>query len=295
MRLSDRRFAVLLAAPAAVFLAVFVLWPLIRLVFDSFFEISLIGVGTREFVGLDNYAAALSSAAFPSAAGRTLLYTALVISLELILGFAAALLFTLLGQRSAVFRTIFLYPLMIAPVVAGLLWRFLLIDNTGVVNYLLAQFGVIPSADSIGWLSDPSIVLWAVAIPDVWLTTSFMTLIIFAGFQNIPAELIEAARLDGAGFFALLRRIVIPLLRPVIGVALLIRGIDAAKAFDIILIQTGGGPENASQTLSMLVYQTMVRYGDPGLASAMGTLYLIAMAIVAGLAIKFIWRPGATS
>ena len=295
MRLSDRRFAVLLAAPAAVFLAVFVLWPLIRLVFDSFFEISLIGVGTREFVGLDNYAAALGSAAFPSAAGRTLLYTALVISLELILGFAAALLFTLLGQRSAVFRTIFLYPLMIAPVVAGLLWRFLLIDNTGVVNYLLAQFGVIPSADSIGWLSDPSIVLWAVAIPDVWLTTSFMTLIIFAGFQNIPAELIEAARLDGAGFFALLRRIVIPLLRPVIGVALLIRGIDAAKAFDIILIQTGGGPENASQTLSMLVYQTMVRYGDPGLASAMGTLYLIAMAIVAGLAIKFIWRPGATS
>jgi multiple sugar transport system permease protein len=122
-----------------------------------------------------------------------------------------------------------------------------------------------------------------------------MTLVIFAGLQNVPGDVLEAARLDGARFPTLLARVIVPLLRPVIAVALIVRGIDAAKAFDIILIQTGGGPQNASQTLSLLVYQTMVRFGEPGLASAMGTLYLLAMLLVAGIAVWFIWRPGASS
>lgn len=295
MRLTDRRYALVLVTPAALFLIVFVAWPLVRLVYDSFFDISPIAGGARDFIGWGNYAQIFSSSAFLGAAGRTAAYTAIVVTLEFVLGFAVALLFSSLGQRSAVFRTIFLYPLMIAPVVAGLLWRFLLIDNLGIVNHLLHSIGVLDSPGDIGWLSDPRIVLWAVAIPDIWLTTSFMTLVIFAGLQNVPGDVLEAARLDGARFPTLLRRIIVPLLRPVIAVALIVRGIDAAKAFDIILIQTGGGPQNASQTLSLLVHQTMVRYGDPGEASAMGTVYLLAMMVVAGLAVWFIWRPGADS
>ncbi|TKR26630.1 sugar ABC transporter permease [Cellulomonas hominis] len=295
MRLTDRRYALALAAPAALFLLVFVAWPLVRLVYDSFFDISPIAGGARDFNGFGNYAEVFSSSAFLGAAGRTAAYTAIVVTSEFVLGFAVALLFSALGQRSSIFRTIFLYPLMIAPVVAGLLWRFLLIDNLGIVNHLLHSVGVLASPGDIGWLSDPDIVLWAVAIPDIWLTTSFMTLIIFAGLQNVPGDLLEAARLDGARFPTLLWRIILPLLRPVVAVALIVRGIDAAKAFDIILIQTGGGPQNASQTLSLLIHQTMVRYGDPGLASAMGTVYLLAMMIVAGLAVWFIWRPGADS
>lgn len=295
MRLTDRRYALALVAPAALFLLAFVAWPLVRLVYDSFFDISPIAGGARDFTGFGNYADIFSSSAFLGAAGRTAAYTAIVVTFEFVLGFAVALLFSALGQRSSLFRTIFLYPLMIAPVVAGLLWRFLLIDNIGIVNHLLARIGVLSSPGDIGWLSDPDIVLWAVAIPDIWLTTSFMTLIIFAGLQNVPGDVLEAARLDGARFPTLLWRIILPLLRPVIAVALIVRGIDAAKAFDIILIQTGGGPQNASQTLSLLIHQTMVRYGDPGLASAMGTVYLLAMMVVAGLAVWFIWRPGADS
>lgn len=295
MRLTDRRYALALVAPAALFLLAFVAWPLVRLVYDSFFDISPIAGGARDFTGFGNYADIFSSSAFLGAAGRTAAYTAIVVTFEFVLGFAVALLFSALGQRSSLFRTIFLYPLMIAPVVAGLLWRFLLIDNIGIVNHLLARSGVLSSPGDIGWLSDPDIVLWAVAIPDIWLTTSFMTLIIFAGLQNVPGDVLEAARLDGARFPTLLWRIILPLLRPVIAVALIVRGIDAAKAFDIILIQTGGGPQNASQTLSLLIHQTMVRYGDPGLASAMGTVYLLAMMVVAGLAVWFIWRPGADS
>ncbi len=291
--MKDRAFALAMMAPAALFLGVFVLWPLVRLVFDSFFDISPIAGGPRTFVGLDNYRAALHSSAFTGAAVRTIAYTALVVTAEFLLGLGAALLFSMLGQRSSVFRTFFLYPLMIAPIVAGLLWRFLLIDNIGIVNDLLSRVGLGSSANAIGWLSNPHIVLFAVAIPDIWLTTSFMTLVLFAGLQNIPAELIEAARIDGAGSWRMLTRIILPLLRPVIAVALIVRGIDAAKAFDIILIQTNGGPDNASQTLSLLIYQTMVRFREPGLASAMATMYLVAMLVVAVAAVWFIWRPGA--
>ncbi|WP_260300504.1 carbohydrate ABC transporter permease [Rathayibacter sp. PhB152] len=280
--------------PAGLFLAVFVGWPLLQFVGDSFFEIDPIA-GSREFVGLGNYLTAFGSPDFVNASWRTLVYTIVVVTLEFVLGLAVALLFTALGDASRVFRTIFLYPLMIAPIVAGLLWRFLLIDNFGIVNEVLSRVGILSSPGQIAWLSDPSIALFSVAIPDIWLTTSFVTLVLFAGLQNIPGDVIEAARLDGARYPSILFRIVIPLLRPVIAVALILRGIDAARAFDVILIQTNGGPQQSTETMSLLIYRTMIRFGDPGLASAMGTVYLVVMLAVALVAILTIWRPGGES
>lgn len=290
-KMTDSRFALAMLAPAAIFMAAFVLWPLLKFVYDGFFEIEPFG-GGRTFVGLGNYEAAFASEAFIDASWRTLLYTAIVVIAEFTIGTAVALLFVALGNRSSVFRTFFMYPLMIAPVVAGLLWRFLLIDNFGIVNQLLFEWGVISSPDAIQWLSDPDIALYAVAIPDIWLTTSFITLVLFAGLQNIPGEVVEAARIDGASYLRLLRSVILPLLRPVIAVAVIVRGIDAARAFDIILIQTDGGPQGSTTTLSLLIYRTMTRFGEPGLASAMGTLYLIAMLAGAVVAVLAIWRPG---
>lgn len=289
--LTDRHFATLLMVPATIFLAIFVGWPLLQFVADSFFSINPIA-GTREFIGFGNYIAALGSPDFVNASWRTLVYTLIVITFEFVLGLGVALLFTALGDASRVFRTIFLYPLMIAPIVAGLLWRFLLIDNFGIVNEILASAGLLSSPGQIAWLSDPSIALFSVAIPDIWLTTSFITLVLFAGLQNIPGDVIEAARLDGARYPVLLFQIVIPLLRPVIAVALILRGIDAARAFDVILIQTNGGPQQSTETMSLLIYRTMIRFGDPGLASAMGTMYLIVLLGIALFAILKIWRPG---
>lgn len=293
--LTDARFALLLMVPAAVFLLVFVLVPLGKFIADSFFEISPFAGGERTFVGFDNYVRAFASESFQNASIRTIAYTAIVVFCEFSFGLAVALLFAALGRRSSVFRTLFMYPLMIAPVVAGLLWRFLLIDNFGIVNELLVRLGVLSSSGQIPWLSDPDIALFAVAIPDIWLTTSFITLVLFAGLQNIPGDVIEAARLDGARYPRMLVSVILPLLRPVIAVALIVRGIDAARAFDIILIQTDGGPQESTTTLSLLVYRTMTRFGDPGLASAMGTVYLIAMLAVAIVAILTIWRPGSTA
>ncbi len=291
MRITDKRFAALLMLPAAAFLGVFVVWPLAQFVTDSFFDITPIG-GERRFIGFGNYVTAFQSAEFVDAAWRTLAYTAIVVVLEFSIGFLVALLFTALGDRSRVFRTIFLYPLMIAPVVAGLLWRFLLIDNFGILNQLLVNVGILKTANQIPWLSDPNIALFSVALPDVWLTTSFITLVLFAGLQNVPGDVIEAARMDGARFPTLIFRIVIPLLRPVIAVAVILRGIDAARAFDVILIQTNGGPQGSTETLSLLIYRTLVRFGDPGLASAMGTVYLVGLMIIAIIAVTAIWRPG---
>ncbi|WP_231916065.1 carbohydrate ABC transporter permease [Microbacterium karelineae] len=281
--------------PAAIFLTVFVLVPLGKFIADGFFDISPFAGGARAFVGFDNYVRAFDSESFQNASIRTIAYTAIVVICEFALGLAVALLFSALGRRSAIFRTLFMYPLMIAPVVAGLLWRFLLIDNFGIVNELLVRAGVLSSSGQIPWLSDPGIALFAVAIPDIWLTTSFITLVLFAGLQNIPADVIEAARLDGARYPRMLISVILPLLRPVIAVALIVRGIDAARAFDIILIQTGGGPQESTTTLSLLIYRTMTRFGDPGLASAMGTVYLFAMLAVAIVAILTIWRPGSTA
>ena len=292
MRLTDRRFALALIAPAALFLAAFVAWPLLRFVRDAFYEISPMAGGPRRFVGFENFATAFDSPAFQGAALRTIVYTLIVVALEFTFGLAVALVFAALGSRSAVFRTVFMYPLMVAPVVAGLLWRFLLIDNFGILNELLRRIGLLHSTDQIAWLSDPKIALFSVAMPDIWLTTSFITLVLFAGLQNVPGDVIEAARIDGVRFPTLLFRIILPLLRPVIAVALIVRGIDAARAFDIILIQTNGGPQDSTTTLSLLIYRTMTRNGDPGLASAMGTVYLIGMLVVAAIAIFAIWRPG---
>jgi multiple sugar transport system permease protein len=293
--MSDRNYALLLIAPAAVVLLALVGWPLVKLLIDSLYSGSAFDVGGRHFAGLANYGDVFTDPAIRAAGLRTLVYTVVVVVAELTLGLAVALLFYALGPRGQILRTAFLYPLMIAPLVAGLLWRFMLIDNFGIVNQLMTRVGILDNPGEIAWLSSPHLALFSVAIPDVWLTTSFMTLMIFAGLQSIPPELLESARLDGAQGLRLLRLIILPLLRPVIAVALIIRGVDAARAFDVILIQTGGGPQSASETLSLHIYKTMVTYSDPGSAAAISTVFMTVMMVVALIAVMTIWRPGRES
>ena len=290
-RRREKRFALLLMAPAALFLLIFVGLPVFRLVYDSLFEVSLLG-DERTFVGLENYVTALTADDIVASAWRTVVYTVIALTGEFVLGLGVALLFDALGERSKIARTIFIFPLMIAPVVAGLLWRFMLIDDFGIVNELLTRVGLLGDPGAIQWLSNRDIVLFSVAIPDIWITTSFVALVLYAGLQTIPGELKEAARIDGAGAWRLFWHIKLPLLRPMIAVALIIRGIDAARAFDVILIQTGGGPQSASEVLSLTIYQEMIRFGNLGLASAIATLFLLAMLAVAIVAFYTIWRPG---
>ncbi len=294
MKLTDRSFVLILLLPATLFLAGFVGYPWFLLIRDSFHEVSIYALGEGAFVGWDNYAKALSSARVLDSARRTLNYTIMALSAEFVLGFGAALLFNAMGRRSEILRTIFAFPLMIPPIVAGLLWRFMLIDNIGIVNHILEQLGIIADSSDISWLGDRDIVLFSVALPNIWLTTSFVALVLYTGLQNIPAELVEAARIDGASALQRFRRVTVPLLRPVIAVVLILRGIDAARAFDMIWIQTEGGPRFASEILSIHIYRTMIRYGNVGEASAIAALFMLAMLLISAAVFFLIWGRGTT-
>ncbi len=288
--MSERRFVLLMLAPAVLFLGLLVAYPVALLVYNSFFEVELINPSARTWVGLANYADALTSRRIHDAARRTLQYSAFALFFEFVFGFGAALLFSAIADRSYWHRTIFALPLMISPIVAGLLWRFLLVGDIGILNHGLSALGIIASPKAINWLSDTDIVIYSVAFADIWLTTSFVALVSYAGLTNIPKDLIEAARIDGANALKRFWHVTLPLMRPVIAVVVIVRGIDALKTFDLIWIQTQGGPRQASEVFSMNIYQRMVRYGDLGEASASATLFLLFMMGLAALAYWKIWR-----
>jgi len=287
--MSQTRFALLMMAPALLFLAVMVAYPILLLIDNSFYHVELLRPAARTWLGLDNYIKVLTSQRLADAALRTARYTVFALFFELVFGVVAAVFFDALGARSRWHRTVFALPLMVSPIVAGILWRFLLIDQVGIINYGLAALHLIPDPGAVSWLGNPDIVLYAVSFPDIWLTTSFVALIVFAGLQNIPRDVIEAARIDGANAVQRFLRVRLPLLRPVLAVVLIVRGVDAAKTFDLIWIQTEGGPNFQSEVLSMNIYQRMIRYGDVGQASATATVFLAAMVVLAVLAYRFIW------
>lgn len=289
--MTERRFVYLMLAPAALFLGLLVAYPVGLLVFNSFFTVETITPDVREWVGFENYIDALTSSRIADSAWRTVKYSVFALGFELIFGFCAALLFSAIAEKSRWHRTIFALPLMVPPIVAGLLWRFLLVGQIGILNYGLAAIGLIDDPGDIRWLSDADIVIYSVAFADIWLTTSFVALVAYAGLTNIPRDLIEAARVDGANALKRFWHVTLPLLRPVIAVIIIVRGVDAAKTFDLIWIQTQGGPRNQSEVFSMNIYQRMVRFGDLGEASASATLFLIVMLVLAGVAYWKIWRP----
>ncbi|CAN7723304.1 carbohydrate ABC transporter permease [Rhizobium sp. LjRoot258] len=287
----EDRFVLYMLAPAVAILGLLVAYPVGLLIFDSFFKVDTITPHIREWVGLQNYVDALTSKRVAESALRTLQYSVFALFFEFTFGFCAALLFSAMAGGSRWHRTIFALPLMVPPIVAGLLWRFLLVGNIGILNYGLVRLGLISDPNAIAWLSSEDIVIYSVSFADIWLTTSFVALVSYAGLTNIPRDLLEAARIDGANTVKRFWHVTLPLMRPVIAVVVIVRGVDAAKTFDLIWIQTQGGPRHASEVFSMNIYQRMVRFGDLGEASASGALFLIVMMLFAAVAYWKIWRP----
>jgi multiple sugar transport system permease protein len=287
--MSERRFIYAMLGPAAAFLGVLVAYPVVLLIINSFYKVDLLTPGDRTWVGLGNYLTVLGSDRIHESALRTLQYTIFALFFEFLFGFCAAMLFNAIAAKSRWHRTIFALPLMVPPIVAGLLWRFLLVGNIGILNYGLTAIGLIASPDQIA--SNTDYVIYSVSFADIWLTTSFVALVSYAGLTNIPKDLIEAARIDGANALKRFWHVTLPLMRPVLAVIVIVRGVDAAKTFDLIWIQTQGGPQHQSEVFSMNIYQRMVRYGDLGEASAAATLFLIVMICLAALAYWKIWRP----
>ena len=247
----------------------------------SFYHFVLTDPRNLRFDGLANYAHAFSDPSFVNSLRITLIYGVGTVSVELVLGMASAVLVNRLTWGQGVVRTAMLVPIFMTPAVAAFMWRFLLHPDLGIVDYLLSQIGLGRPV----WLGDPKLALISVMAVDVWRSTPFMFLVFLAGMQSLPSELFEAAAVDGASAWQRFRSLTLPLLRPLILVALVIRGMDALREFDTLFIMTGGGPGNATETIALATYRYSFRNYDMGLGSAVS--YII-FAVVFVLSLFFV-------
>lgn len=276
----DRRFGQLLAAPALFALMLVILFPLLFTLLTSAFDYTLIQPTHDRFVGLDHYRGALANAEFGQSLWVTLRFVAAVVILEFLLGFTVALMLNTVERGKNVYYLILLLPLLINPVVVGLIWRMFLHPVLGIVNYLLGLIGV----GAINWLGDPANAFWTVVLVDIWHQVSFMVILLLAGLSALPREPYEAARMEGASAIQTFIHVTLPLMRPVIMVTLLIRLIFAVRTYDLIYIMTRGGPGQATDLVSYFIYRQAFVTLNVAQAAAMSViLLLIVLALTAYL------------
>lgn len=289
MRLISKKTLLLFFLPGALFMGAFLIYPIMKMVFDSFFKVGI--TGDRAFIGLDNYIKAFTAGGFMKQLKNTLVYILIAVSVETILGFIFALLFELNYKGSKIVRSFMMTPLMIAPLVAGLIWKLMMSSNFGIVNEMLMRIGILSNASDILWLADSRWSLIACCIADIWLTTPFMMLMILAGLQGLDGSMVEAARMDGANKLQEIFYIKVPGIKPVLLTALSVRIIDAAKTFDIIWAMTEGGPNSSSETISIVIYKTLVKYNNTGYASAMAVIFIIVLVVFTLIFMQSLWNP----
>ena len=289
MRLISRKTLLLFFLPGAIFMGAFLIYPIITMVADSFFEVGI--TGDKKFVGLENYIRAFTAGGFLKQLKNTLLYIVIAVSIETAIGLLFALFFELNYKGSKIIRSLMMAPLMIAPLVAGLTWKLMMSSSFGIVNELLAKIGILSSSRDILWLADEKWSLLACCIADIWLTTPFMMLMILAGLQGLDSSMLEAAKMDGASLLQQVFSIKLPVIKPVLLTALSVRIIDAARTFDIIWAMTEGGPNSSSETLSIIIYKTLTRYNDVGYASAMAVVFIAVLVIFTLVFMQSLWNP----
>jgi multiple sugar transport system permease protein len=273
-----RGLAFLLLAPAFVLFALLTLYPLGRVLALSFFKTEY-GFEDAVFVGLDNYAALAADSFFRQATWNTVVFTLLATAGELGLGLMLALLVSRnFPSRFLVIPTL-VAPFVLSTMVVTAIWSAWFHYDFGFLNNALRVAHLPP----VAWLFDPDIALLSIVLIDVWQTAPLTFLILLAGLQSIPAEIHEAARIDGATPRQILLRITLPLLTPHMMLAALLRSIDSFKLFDKVYALTGGGPGQATETLSMYVYRQGFKFFDVGLASAAAVVMVIVAGILAAL------------
>lgn len=276
----DRGFGRLIAGPGLAALFFVILFPILFTLYTSFFDFTLIEPNHDEFVGFEHYQRAFTLAEFGNALEVTFFFVIAVVVLEFLIGFGVALMLNSVERGKSLYYAILLCPLLINPVVVGLIWRMFLHPELGIVNYLLSLIGV----RAVNWLGDPTNAFWTIVLVDIWHQVSFMIVLLLAGLSALPREPYEAARMEGAGTFKCFIHVTLPLMRPVIMVTLLIRLIFAVKTYDLIYIMTRGGPGQATDLVSYFIYRQAFVGLNIGQASALSVLLLIlVLALTANL------------
>ena len=255
--------------PAGIVVAAVIIFPW---VFTLFMSVQDFHVGqSMSFAGLNNYRRMLTDDRFLWAVVRTIAFTALAVIFPTIIGVAAALCFNKRFPLRGLARTVFILPMMATPVAISLVWTMMFHPQLGVLNYLLTSAGLPPST----WVYDSATVIPTLVMVETWQWTPLVMLIVLGGLASLPQDPYEAAALDGASPWQGFRHITLPLVWPFIMVALVLRGVDALKAFDTIFVITGGGPGTSSETLNLYLYQQAFAYYDIGYASAIVVVFFI--------------------
>lgn len=257
-------FPWVLLAPAMLTLVVVALVPFLYTVYLSLHEMQYAQVGA--WAGLDNYRALLGNARFWHSVAISGLFVALAVPLEFGLGLAGALILNQgIRLRSLVVPLLFV-PTLMAPIVVAILWKIMLAGSWGLVSYnVLERFGILTDTSVF---ASPALALYALVLIDVWQWTPFVLLALFAGLQSLPVTPYRAAQVDGATALQTFRRLTIPLMTPLMAVVVLLRIIDTFKVFDTIFLLTGGGPGQATESVSLFTYKTVFDFWNLGAATA---------------------------
>ena len=283
-RLRKDRFPLLALTPLLVALVLLTLYPAAQLVRMAFSDVGLVSGGTTwSFVGLEHLRTLAGDRVARIAFTNTLIFTVVVVPIEAVLGLLLAYLVNQTRVLGTFYKTVFIVPLLLPPIAIGALWRLMLDYNYGVVNQALLAFGI----GGPPWLASPTLALPMVMLVDVWHWTSFMFLIFLAGVSSIPLELGEAAEVDGASPWQVFRYVVLPILKPTIVVALMMRTILAFKVFDQIYLLTGGGPGTATEVISFTIYRRFFTEDQAGYGAAISIATFVFIAVLIALASRF--------
>ncbi len=277
LEIRERNAAWTFLAPAIVALVVVAAWPLARTVYMSFTDANFTRPGLVSFVGLRNYLDIFEDRIWWRAVGNTAFFTVTSVTIETILGLAIALLLNQAIRGRGLLRASILIPWAMPAVVSAKIWEWMLHDQFGVINKALLSLGLIDQG--VAWIAEPGLALWVVVFVDVWITTPFMVLLILAGLQMIPRELMEAAYVDGVPTWRRFVSITLPLLRPAIGVAILFRTLDAVRMFDVSYMLAG----NSQRTMTISIYarNQLISFQQLGMGSAASTWVFFLVALLA--------------
>ena len=272
---------VMTLAPALLLFGAIALLPIGELIAMSLSRVDWIGgKADWQFVGIANYVAVFRDSLFLAGVSNTVIFAIGAVALQMVLGFAFALLTTRVTRGRVLYRTVFLLPILVPGIVIGAIWKLMYNFDFGILNQMLGVVGMQP----VDWLGQSSTALLAVIVVDVWHWTPFVFLLMLAGLESLPTDVYEAARVDGVTFWQELRYITLPLMLPTIVVALVFRVIVSFKVFDEIYLLTGGGPGTATEVVSYTIFRRFFTEGQTGYGSAMSVVVLFSLALAFVLA-----------
>ncbi|MEH3033966.1 MAG: sugar ABC transporter permease [Aeromicrobium erythreum] len=276
---AETRLARKLVAPALIMMLLVTAFPMLRALYLSLFDYSLTAPDDRKFIGLENYVTALTDGLFWRDTLNTVFIMIVTVGFELVIGFAFAMVMHKVIFARGVIRTSILIPYGVITVVSGFAWQFAFSNTNGFVNGWLPFFG-----DDFNWFSEYPSSMAAIMVSEIWKTTPFMSLLLLAGLAQVSEDMIEAAKVDGAGWWQRLWRVILPNMRTAIMVAVLFRALDAYRIFDNIFVMTAGA--NGTESISFLTYRQVIEQFQLGIGSALSVLLFLSVLVVAFLIVK---------